>query len=189
VERVKGIELSSSAWKADQFVDEAGRYCKLSRHIINAQCSNNANLDPLGTNTASSIQSNVSSGFAALRATLPITMASGTHYTLNGFASSITPPVWLEVFIGDSSTGTNFVQFWVNTSTGAVGTTSATAGGVVDSITAVGSAPNSFWQYQVVFHFTSTPAADNFIDMRFVDSDGGGTPTNSQAFFMWGWGA
>ena len=157
---------------------------------INAVGSNNANTAPDFTNTAGEITSLTSSGFAAMRATIPITMVSGTLYSLTGYVKNNVVPVWLKVRILDSlASPVSQACCWVDTTAnaGAAGTTQ-TVGTVVDSF-AVTVSTNNYNKVVFNFHFNTTPAADNFIDLEFCDSNGGTTPTTSQDFLVWGWGA
>ncbi len=144
------------------------------------------------TSTASEIVS-TSSGFAAARTTIPITMASNTHYSLTGYIkNNVVGPVWMKVLFNDSvAVSANFIAFYINATSGAgaAGTGNAVAGGgVIDSIT-VTAAGNNYTKAVLVFHFTSTPGSDATVELQFTDSDGGSSPTVSQDFFVWGWGA
>ncbi len=161
---------------------------------LNCGFNSNNNLAPDNTNTASAVTCSTSVGFAACRTTIPITMASGTHYSLTGYIKDSTTPVWAEIAIGDSLAGVQGeVEFWVDATSGAgaAGTSTVYGTGVVDSfsVTAATGPGNNYSKIDMVFHFTSTPASDNYVDIRFVDSNGGTTPTNLQAFLLWGWGA
>jgi hypothetical protein len=147
---------------------------------------------PLFNTTASEIISGTSSGFAAMRTTIPITMVSGTHYSLTGYIKNLVAPVWVAVAIIDSlSTGTNYVIYWVDATSGAgaPGSSQAGGGGVIDSGFTVVPDSNNYSKVVMIFHFTSTPGSDAIVDIRFVDSNSGSTPTNSQAFFAYQWGA
>jgi hypothetical protein len=159
---------------------------------LNAVFQNNTSLAPDSTNTASSIQSSAATGFAAFRTTIPITMAAGTHYSLTVYILTQAVPVWAEVaIVGSAASGADIVQYWMDISSGAgaIGSTSTGGAGVIDAGFAATAAGNNYTKFVMNFHFNSGTAADNIVDLRFVDSDGGTNATLLQAYFVWGWGA
>ncbi len=151
-------------------------------------CASNGQLSPTGSFDASIITAGVG-GFCASRQTLPITLVSGVNYSLRGFILNNNAPVWAEVAIFDGVS--EEVDWWLDSTSGAgaTGTTSHTANGVIDAGFAATLVGNNYTQFDMFFHFTSTPSSANLIDIRSVDSNGGTTPTNAQSFFVWGWGA
>ncbi len=160
---------------------------------LSTNCPGTGELAPDGVaTTASPVNSTVTGGYAATRTTIPITMVSMTHYSLTGYVKSIVTPVWLLVTIIDSlSSPTGYAQFWINATagSGAAGDSLGTTGGVIDSF-AVTAAGNNYSKVDMAFHYSSTPSADNSIDLVFSDGNRPNfAPTNLQKFHLWGWGA
>lgn len=108
---------------------------------------------------------------------------SASTYTLSVFIKQNTSG-WMTIEIW---TGVGFqgAQLWVNTATGAVGSSAATAGFAIVGTPSSRSIGNGWYRYQIT---ATVPAATAYICTRHVDADGGFafTATNTKSAYVYG---
>ena len=153
-----------------------------SWNASNCTITLNSTTAPDGTTTASTLTA--LAGTASLYPNTAIPILANTNYTVSFYVKQGTGG-WLLINLWTGSTN-NGVSQWVNMSTGALGTSSATAGFSVTSsaVSNVGSG----W-YRVSLVGQSTTATNIYPNIRHVDGDNSFAFTTTTGLYSYIWGA
>ena len=153
-----------------------------SWNASNCTITLNSTTAPDGTTTASTLTA--LAGTASLYPNTAIPILANTNYTVSFYVKQGTGG-WLLFNLWTGSTN-NGVSQWVNMSTGALGTSSATAGFSVTSsaVSSVGSG----W-YRVSLVGQSTSATNIYPNIRHVDGDNSFAFTTTTGLYSYIWGA
>jgi hypothetical protein len=140
----------------------------------NATLTANNVVAPDGTTTASTIAESATTG--ALRSS-SITISAATTYTASWHVKN-NNATWLRFTVSLETALTNYVRCWVNTSTGAIGSATASGGSGITASAQSSTALGGGW-HRVSLTFSTASATAVFLSMNTASADQGNTRANA----------